>query len=527
MAQSESIPAPVTPAARPLPFESFLATDDPVWVWDGQGRRIVWANAAAARLWGDARPERLKRRRTGQGSGAPARLTELARSGEALGDRSETLHIPSPDGRVAISCVFQRLQLAGRRPGLVVRALPEREETESTAEIALHPSAAERSSAPALRAIGKHSAPNAGKTDSRSDLGVLKAIARDIGDATGHKQADAEPAPSPTGSRNTRSSGANEPSTARRARTSGKPKAPRAKAAAKPKGAGREPAKQAEARVGPSSEEMAALLARVSHEIRNPLTIILGFAEILSGDRVERLPPGKAREYASDIYRTAQLALGIADDLLGFAERASGEPAPPHDWVDVNAVIADCLHLLEPVATAQGFALIRRLKRAAPRVRANERSMRQILLNLLMNALRHGDGGGRIRVMTRLDRDGALILSVKDDGPGMTADQIAAAKAPEQARDVKQAGRRGLGLRLVLGFVRDNEGEFDIISKAGDGTDVRIRFAPNRLRMPKPKKTAKSTQQAKPAKSRKPAKPKNKGQAKQPAKPAKTSRKRR
>jgi signal transduction histidine kinase len=241
---------------------------------------------------------------------------------------------------------------------------------------------------------------------------------------------------------------------------------------------------------------MIALLARVSHEIRNPLTIILGFAEILQSDRADRLPPGKAKEYASDIHRTAQLALGLADDLLGFAERASGEP-PPHDWFDLNALIADCLHLLEPVAAAQGVTLIRRLKRDAPLLLAHERSVRQILLNLLMNALRHGDGGEKIRVMTRLDREGGLILSVKDAGPGMTPEQIAAAKAPEQAGDVKAAGRRGLGLRLVLGFVSDNQGELDIISKPGAGADVRIRFGPDRLRAPKPQKPKRRPQKRK------------------------------
>ncbi len=269
---------------------------------------------------------------------------------------------------------------------------------------------------------------------------------------------------------------------------------------------------------------MAALLARVSHEIRNPLTIILGFAEILQSDRMDRLPPGKAKEYASDIYRTAQLALGLADDLLGFAERASGEPPPPHDWVDLNAVIADCLHLLEPVATAQNVTLVRRLSRDAPVLLAHERSMRQVLLNLLMNALRHGAGGGKIRVMTRPDRDGALIVSVKDNGPGMTPEQIAAAKSPEQVRDVKQAGRRGLGLRLVVGFVRDNQGDIDIISKPGAGADVRIRFAPDRLRNPAAAKNARTPK--KPANKPKQQTAKTK-QAAPKKQPAKTSRRKR
>jgi two-component sensor histidine kinase len=477
MAQTASVPAPAAPPARALPLESFLATDDPVWVWDGQGRRIVWANAAATKLWGDATPERLKRRRAGKTTAAPARLTAMARSGEALGDHVETLRIPTPDGDVAVPCVFQRLQLAGGRPGLVVRAVTERDNAEQPAEIAIHPAAETVEAArPQPASTPRQLAKKARKTASRSDIGALKAIARDLGDAKSRAQASSAKA----------AQSASKP-----ARKPAKPATSR-KPAPKPRKTG----KRVPEPTAPSSEEMIALLARVSHEIRNPLTIILGFAEILQSDRADRLPPGKAKEYASDIHRTAQLALGLADDLLGFAERASGEP-PPHDWFDLNALIADCLHLLEPVAAAQGVTLIRRLKRDAPLLLAHERSVRQILLNLLMNALRHGDGGEKIRVMTRLDREGGLILSVKDDGPGMTPEQIAAAKTPEQAGDVKAAGRRGLGLRLVLGFVVDNQGELDIISKPGEGTDIRIRFGPDRLRAPKPQKPKRKPQKRK------------------------------
>lgn len=477
MAQSASIPAPVGPAVPGLPLESFLATDDPVWVWDGQGRRIVWANAAAARLWGDPTSDQLKRRRTGKRTGAPARLTELARSPSDLADHVEALRVPTPSGGTVVSCVVQRLQLAGNRPGLVVRALQQHSQAQVSRPVAVRQTAEDAPAGQNLtgRANGQTPPPPRRPAD-RSDVGTLKAIARQISDAADRGRETGADSPPPLDS--TQPKPPTKPAPATKQGSSDKKRGNRTRAKSKD---------DAALSSGPSSEEMAALLARVSHEIRNPLTIILGFAEILKSDRADRLRPGKAKEYASDIYRTARLALGLADDLLGFAERANGEP-PPHEWVDLNALVADCLHLLEPVAVAQGVTLSRRLKRGAPLLLAHERSIRQILLNLLTNALRHGDGGGKIRVMTRLDRDGGLILSVKDDGPGMTPEQIASAKAPERAGDVKAAGRRGLGLRLVVGFVRDNHGALDIISKPGEGTDIRIRFGPDRLRTPKPKK---------------------------------------
>ncbi len=490
MAQTASTAVPAPPAAQALPLESFLATDDPVWVWDGQGRRILWANSAGAKLWGDPTPERLRRRRTGKTPNAPARLTALARSTASLNDHVESLRVPSANGPVTVPCVFQRLKLAGDRPGLVVRALPERDNAETSAEIALHPAvadgaqptAATQTSAPSETATARKSA-------TPSDFGALRAIARDIDDASRRGQPD-------SGTSQKRNPVARTTSGSKRSKT-------RQKKATPPPARGRKTSSEtthgpaAPLPASPSSTEMAGLLARVSHEIRNPLTIILGFAEILMSDRLHRLPEGKAQEYASDIYRTAQLALGLADDLLGFAERVEGSGPPPHAWMDLNTLVADCLHLLEPVAEAQSVTLTRRLKRDAPQLLAHERSIRQILLNLLMNALRHGDGGQKIRVMTRLDKDGGLVLSVKDNGPGMTPEQIAAAKAPEQAGDVKAAGRRGLGLRLVRGFVSDNHGELDIFSKPGEGTDVRIRFGPDRLRAPKPQRPKRKPQKRK------------------------------
>ena len=220
MAQSESIPAPGPPAARALSLENFLATDDPVWVWDGRGRRIVWANAAAAELWGDRAPERLKRRRVGSQSGAPARLTALARSGDTLGDHVETLRVPAPDGVKAIACMFQRLQLADKRPGLVVRALVEGAD-EPPPSVTLHPAAS--TAAPTPASPGNGSAPRAPRTASRSDLGALKAIARDIGDASSR-------APKPSAESQPKSQSAGKPKTA------AKPKRTAKKANAKPGG---------------------------------------------------------------------------------------------------------------------------------------------------------------------------------------------------------------------------------------------------------------------------------------------------
>lgn len=514
MAQSESVTAS-PPPRLPLPFEIFLATEDPVWVWDGKGRRIIWANAAAAALWGDRHPERLKRRRLSKKSSGIVRMTEFARNSSSQSDSLETLVFPTAQGERTIRCYLQKLELADARPGLVVRVLtpgkpvltpPDRavESTESavrrrkTKPRATTAAVSRRSSALKKRNDQRSAARRRAAIASKEEMSALTAIAEGISEAR-HGLASAErqlrDPPATMGKK--RSVSTTQPpqqrQTGRAPRpTSKKPEAavapPPKQPAATTKAAGRS-RRQAPPTARHTGQEagfaLAAdvrdLLAQVSHEIRNPLTIIMGFAELLQGERLARLAPEKIGEYANDIYRTAQFALVLANDLLTYTEHSRPREWPRHAPVDLNALVADCLHLLAPVAKSQGIALRRRLARTAPLVLGDERSLRQVLLNLLMNSMRHRKGNGYLRVMTRINKAGELLVSVRDDGPGMTAERIAAALDPGAPGAQSRKQRHGLGLRLVSLFVRANHGRLTIVSKPGQGTDVRITFPAERL----------------------------------------------
>ena len=484
MKQSDSVmPSPTAP----LPLETFLATEDPVWVWDGRARRIVWANQAAARLWGDSEPARLKRRRLSRTSEGLARMTELARLQHVNGEAVEMLAFPTAEGEAKAQCYLQPLQLAGDRPGLMVRVINGEDQVPDAASGSAGPPPeapenrhrderrATRVRKPGAKAPSgatlRNQQPRARRkaqekaSDKPNEHSALKSLARDIGRASrDRREAASQKVPA-------------KPEAKPRVR---KPKAATAAKARPPKAM---PGAKAETAVMSATDEtdMAALLARVSHEIRNPLTIIMGFAEILASERFHRMPPAKVQEYVSDIYRTAAFALGLADDLLNYAEFASGEPDIRPQPVDINALAADCLHLLGPLAASENIALRRRLARNLPLVNGDERTLRQSLLNLLMNSMRHKEGSGQVRIATRMNREGALLLSVKDDGPGMSEAQIDAALGPTSDDGMRRAGRRGLGLRLVRSFIARNGATFAIKSAGGSGTEVIVTFAPGRL----------------------------------------------
>jgi two-component system cell cycle sensor histidine kinase PleC len=230
----------------------------------------------------------------------------------------------------------------------------------------------------------------------------------------------------------------------------------------------------------PGTAEQAALQIReLCHELRNPLTVISGFAERIR----DSAPPGKKHAqlvaYAGDILESARLAMAILNDFSSRMLRPGEEAAPPEP-ADIRATIESCLRLIAPLARQAGIKVSRRTAGDLPRLRAGERVLKQILLNLLMNAVRHQKTGGKIRVSARLRKDGAVHLTVADDGKGMTKKEIRSVMASPRRKSPQPAkpGSSGIGLPLVKRFVESAGGQLSIESARGSGTTVGIVFPP-------------------------------------------------
>ncbi|MDF1501910.1 HAMP domain-containing sensor histidine kinase [Roseisolibacter sp. H3M3-2] len=215
-------------------------------------------------------------------------------------------------------------------------------------------------------------------------------------------------------------------------------------------------------------------VANVSHELKTPLTVVGGFAETLADDE---LPPAMRRQFAETIRDNAQRMQRIVDDLLDLSRIESGVWQPMRTDVDVGAAAADATAAARVVASAKGVAVAVQPAADAPAVHADPSAVRQVLSNLVENAVRH-TAAGTVTVFTARD-DGGVWLGVRDTGAGIGADHLPRIferfyrADPGRARDV---GGTGLGLSIVKHLVEAHGGEVRAESRPGAGTTIMARF---------------------------------------------------
>ncbi|WP_377811468.1 HAMP domain-containing sensor histidine kinase (plasmid) [Azospirillum sp. A29] len=226
----------------------------------------------------------------------------------------------------------------------------------------------------------------------------------------------------------------------------------------------------------------------LSHELRTPLTAVIGFAEILR-DRLLG-PPDSPRygEAAAQIVAAGGYMLELINNLLDLARIEAGrldlyeEECPPALIVDAT------LSMMAGRAERSGVTLSARLPDDLPVLWADPSLVRQMLTNLVGNALKFTAAGGHVTVSAEREADGGLVLAVADDGRGMPPDRIpqaltAFAQVHDPAHDpmtVAQHGS-GLGLPLTAALVDLHGGGIAVDSAPGRGTTVRLRFPPERV----------------------------------------------
>jgi signal transduction histidine kinase len=233
----------------------------------------------------------------------------------------------------------------------------------------------------------------------------------------------------------------------------------------------RVPAEPAPADVA-STQSSAAFIRELCHELRNPLTVIIGFAELIRDGEPSRTLP-KVQVYAGNILEGAHLAMEILRDFSG---RAGAPTFAAPEPVDVKAAVESCLRLVSPLAKQAGLTLSKSVGRHLPRLNAEDRALKQILLNVLLNAVRHQKTGGRISVTARRRRDGALRIGISDDGIGMTKKEIKAALGGKRRPPAETGALSGLGLPLVKRLVENAGGSIAIESARRKGTAVEMNF---------------------------------------------------
>lgn len=225
-------------------------------------------------------------------------------------------------------------------------------------------------------------------------------------------------------------------------------------------------------------------LARVSHEIRTPLNAIIGFSDMMAGERFGPIGHSRYIEYATDIGRSGRHVLDIVNDLLDISKIEAGEMDLDFASVGLNEAITEAVSLVQPQANSQRVIIRTALSQSVPNVVADLRSIKQIALNILSNAIRFTPSGGQIVVSTAYEGNGSVVMRIRDTGVGMTRSELEQAMKP--FRQVSTNARKrgdgtGLGLPLTKAMVDANRATFSINSAPNEGTLVEITFPSPRV----------------------------------------------
>jgi PAS domain S-box-containing protein len=233
-----------------------------------------------------------------------------------------------------------------------------------------------------------------------------------------------------------------------------------------------------------SAVAKADFLAKVSHEIRTPLNAITGFAEVIMAERFGPIGNERYREYLKDMHAAGAHLVSLLSDLLDLSKIETGKLDLNFASMNLNDIVQQCVGIMQPQANRARIIIRSSLTPGLPQIVADERSLRQIALNLLGNSIRFTGPGGQVIVSTAVTDTGEAVLRVRDTGVGMTEKDIQTAVEP--FRQVATSGSwgsggTGLGLPLTKALAEANRANFSIKSSPNAGTLVEIAFPPSRV----------------------------------------------
>jgi signal transduction histidine kinase len=234
-----------------------------------------------------------------------------------------------------------------------------------------------------------------------------------------------------------------------------------------------------------ASRAKSAFLATMSHELRTPLNAVIGFAEMIEREIVGPVGAPAYVEYAHDIHESASHLLQLINDILDLSTLEAGHLSLVEEKVDLRQTLHASVRMLAPRAEAGQIAMSVDIEFDSTPVTCDERRMRQVALNLLANAVKYTQPGGRVAARLSRDRDGSILLSFEDNGVGIAEADLALVMAPfgraENAFNRTTEGT-GLGLPLTKRLVEAHGGELFLTSAPGQGTIATVRLPAWRAR---------------------------------------------
>ncbi|MGJ4940547.1 PAS domain-containing protein [Bradyrhizobium sp. HKCCYLS1011] len=223
----------------------------------------------------------------------------------------------------------------------------------------------------------------------------------------------------------------------------------------------------------------ADMLARISHEIRAPLNAIIGFADVMIGERFGAIGNERYVDYLKDIRSSGERVVALINDLLELSRIETGRLELTFTNQNLNELIENCVAVLQPQANRARIIIRSSLSHALPPVVADARALRQIALNLISSSISLANPGGQVIVSTAVSDFGEVVLRIRDTGHALNDQEVAAALEPFRPRapSERTSENAGLSLSLTKALVEANRAQFHIKAAPKSGTLMEVVFS--------------------------------------------------
>jgi signal transduction histidine kinase len=222
-------------------------------------------------------------------------------------------------------------------------------------------------------------------------------------------------------------------------------------------------------------------LAKLAHELKTPLSAIAAASEIMKEGRFGDIGNERYAGYIADIHASARHALDLVERMLHRRGEGVSPKTADMRWEDIalDAFAGACLSTVRPLAAAKSLSISERHAVPPARITADATTLKQIVLNLIANAIKFTPPGGTILVSTSMNGSGSAVLVVEDTGPGMSEQAIAEALQPVPAEvpQMREGGGLGLGLPMTRALAEALGATLSIDCPPGGGTRATVTFA--------------------------------------------------
>ena len=232
-----------------------------------------------------------------------------------------------------------------------------------------------------------------------------------------------------------------------------------------------------------ANRSKSEFIANMSHELRTPLNAILGFSEVMTTETFGPVPQ-QYKEYIGYVHSSGQYLLSLINDILDLSSLEGGHPKLNDSDIKLEPLLQTITEVVKHYPGGDNRQILTAVKPKNLGLRMDERSLKQILLNMLSNSIKFTNDGGQIKLNITKLQNGSLTISVQDDGIGIPKDKLESLFQPfSQIENVMTRKHKGTGLGLVLikRLTELQQGSVRLESKVGKGTKITLTFPPERV----------------------------------------------